>query len=95
MSTSRAILDSKKITGSVKWFDTKKGFGFIVPDSNTGISSEVFVHQTNIKSATGFRFLNEGMSVAFEARPDKTGRTQAYDVTMADGSPVKAATSNE
>lgn len=92
MSTSRVILDSKKVTGSVKWFDTKKGFGFIVPDANSGMTNEVFVHQTNIKSATGFRFLSEGMNVAFEARPDKSGKTQAYDVTMADGSPVKAAT---
>jgi CspA family cold shock protein len=47
--------------GSVKWFDTKKGYGFILgPDGK-----EVFVHYTSI-DGTGFRCLREGEHVEFD-----------------------------
>lgn len=44
---------SDKVKGTVKWFDPKKGFGFIIPDDG---SSEIFVHHTSIH-AEGFRTL--------------------------------------
>jgi CspA family cold shock protein len=48
-------------TGSVKWFDTKKGFGFIVnPDGK-----DVFVHYTSI-DGDGFRSLKDGEQVEYE-----------------------------
>ena len=48
-------------TGKVKWFDNKKGFGFIADDSG----QDVFVHHTSIMGG-GFKTLDEGEMVTFE-----------------------------
>ena len=48
-------------SGKVKWFDNKKGFGFIAQDSG----QDVFVHHTSIMGG-GFKTLNEGENVTFE-----------------------------
>ncbi len=48
-------------SGKVKWFDNKKGFGFIVGDAG----QDVFVHHSSIQGG-GFKTLNEGESVSFE-----------------------------
>ena len=48
-------------SGKVKWFDNKKGFGFITQNSG----QDVFVHHTSI-AGEGFKVLNEGESVSFE-----------------------------
>lgn len=48
-------------SGKVKWFDNKKGFGFIAQDTG----QDVFVHHTSIIGA-GFKTLNEGENVTFE-----------------------------
>lgn len=77
---------STKQLGTVKWFDKKKGFGFITPKEHQG---DVFVHQSNIISATGFRSLKDGLEVSYIVKPDKAGKHQAYEVTLVDGSPVK------
>jgi CspA family cold shock protein len=55
--------------GTVKWFDTKKGFGFIHQDDG---GPDVFVDYTELEG-TGFRSLVEGQRVAFEIRHTKTG----------------------
>jgi CspA family cold shock protein len=55
-------------SGKVKWFNNKKGFGFIALDSG----EEVFVHQTSILGG-GYRTLNEGELVTFEAIPSERG----------------------
>ena len=49
-------------TGTVKWFNAEKGFGFITPDN---AESDVFVHYSEIKS-NGFRTLEENQRVEFE-----------------------------
>jgi len=74
-----------KIAGTVKWFDAKKGFGFIQPTDGSG---DVFVHHSVIK-ADGFRSLADGESVEYEVSVDESGRTRAENVTGPDGSYVQ------
>ena len=56
-------------TGTVKWFDGKKGFGFIVPDDG---GKELFVHHTDIQME-GFKDLRDGQAVEFEVGEGKKG----------------------
>ncbi|MDO4430352.1 MAG: cold-shock protein [Lonepinella koalarum] len=58
-----------QITGTVKWFNDTKGFGFLL--SETG--EEIFVHFSAIKS-DGFRSLKEGQKVTFDVIDDKRGK---------------------
>ena len=58
--------------GSVKWFDSTKGFGFVVPDDGT---PDVFVHQTAIYK-DGFRSLAEGESIEYKLTKSDNGRLQ-------------------
>ena len=53
-----------KQTGTVKWFNATKGFGFIAPDQG---GEDVFVHFSAIESNGGYRTLEEGAKVEFEA----------------------------
>ncbi len=56
-------------TGTVKWFNDSKGYGFIAPDDG---GKDVFVHQSVIE-ADGFRSLAEGDKVEFEVTEDAKG----------------------
>ena len=56
-------------TGTVKWFNDEKGFGFITPDDG---SKDLFVHQNSIDSP-GHRTLEEGAKVSFEAESSDKG----------------------
>lgn len=58
-----------RITGTVKWFDTKKGFGFITRDDN---QEDIFVHYSAI-SGEGFKNLEEGDKVEFEVVQEEKG----------------------
>jgi CspA family cold shock protein len=58
------------ITGTVKFFNTEKGYGFIRPDDG---SRDVFVHVSAVTSS-GLGGLNEGQRVTFDVEPDKRGK---------------------
>ena len=64
-------------TGSVKWFNSTKGYGFIQPDNG---GKDVFVHVSAVEQA-GMRGLNEGQKVSFEETPDKrSGKVSATNL---------------
>ncbi|WP_162064534.1 cold-shock protein [Vibrio taketomensis] len=67
-----------KTTGSVKWFNETKGFGFITPDNG---GADVFVHFRAIET-DGFKTLAEGQKVAFNVEQGNKG-PQAANVTLA------------
>ena len=56
-------------SGTVKWFNSSKGFGFIVPDDG---GEDLFVHHSEIKT-TGYATLDEGQKVEFEVGEGKKG----------------------
>ena len=63
-------------TGVVKWFDPKKGFGFIQPDDG---GRDVFVHISAVQNA-GMQGLNEGQKVSYEATPGRQGKISAENL---------------
>ena len=67
-------------TGTVKWFNATKGYGFIAPEDG---SKDVFVHISAVERA-GMGRLGEGQRVSFEVRPGRDGRTAAEDLAPAD-----------
>ena len=67
-------------TGTVKWFNATKGFGFIQPDDG---GKDVFVHISAVERA-GLRELNEGQKLAYEIVADKRpGRSSARNLKVA------------
>ena len=67
-------------TGTVKWFNSQKGFGFIQPDTG---GADAFVHISAVERA-GINDLKEGQKVSFEIVTDKrTGKSSAGNLTAA------------
>ena len=65
-------------TGTVKWFNPTKGFGFIQPEQG---GPDVFVHISALEKA-GLRSLNEGQKVSYELATEK-GKTAAVNLKLA------------
>jgi CspA family cold shock protein len=63
--------------GTVKWFSSEKGYGFISREGE----DDVFVHFSEIQSE-GFKTLDEGQKVSFEVTTGDNGKTQATNVTV-------------
>ena len=59
-------------TGTVKWFNNKKGYGFITPDEG---GNDIFVHISAVQAA-GMRTLNEGAKISYEPATER-GKTVA------------------
>jgi len=64
-------------TGTVKWYNPQKGFGFIAPDDG---GKDVFVHATALEVA-GIRGLNDGQQVSFELQEER-GKTSAAQLKI-------------
>jgi cold shock protein len=69
--------DNAMTNGTVKWFNSQKGFGFIQPDDG---SKDVFVHISAVERA-GMGSLNEGQKLSYEVTADRrTGKSSAENL---------------
>ena len=78
---------AERLSGTVKWFNDQKGFGFITPNDG---AEDLFVHQSSIRSE-GFRSLGEGETVEYQIESGNDGRTKAVDVTGPGEGPVQGS----
>ncbi len=65
-------------TGTVKWFNSQKGYGFIAPDEG---GKDVFVHITAVRAA-GLADLREDQKVSYELTTGRDGRTSADNLQL-------------
>jgi CspA family cold shock protein len=66
-------------TGTVKWFNETKGYGFITPDAG---GSDIFVHISAVERS-GLRGLNEGQKISYDLEADrKTGKSAAVNLKV-------------
>ena len=63
-------------TGTVKWFNATKGYGFITPD---GGGQDAFVHISAVERS-GLSSLSEGQKLSFELQRSRTGKTEATNL---------------
>ncbi len=67
-------------TGTVKWFNSTKGFGFIEPE---GGGKDVFVHNSAVERS-GLNALDEGQKIGFDIENGRDGRQSAANLTRVD-----------
>ncbi len=65
-------------TGTVKWFNAAKGYGFIEPEDG---SKDVFVHISAVERA-GLSTLSEGQKVSYEIQPGQQGKSSAENLSV-------------
>ncbi len=65
-------------TGTVKWFNPAKGYGFIEPEDG---SNDLFVHSSAVERA-GLTSLREGQKVSYELQPGQNGKSSAQNLSV-------------
>ena len=65
-------------TGTVKWFNTTKGYGFIAPDDG---GKDIFVHISAVERA-GLKALNDNQKISYELQSGRDGRSSASDLKL-------------
>jgi CspA family cold shock protein len=76
---SRRMKEEKMPTGTVKWFNSEKGYGFIAPDDG---SADVFAHYSEIAATGGYRNLDENQKVEYDLAQGPKG-PQAANIRQA------------
>jgi len=66
------------LNGTVKWFNNKKGYGFIKSPEN---EKDIFVHITAVQKS-GLDRISEGQELSFDIIPDKVGRPEAHNLNV-------------
>tara|TARA_B100001142_G_C13687152_1_gene404453 strand:+ start:87 stop:296 length:210 start_codon:yes stop_codon:yes gene_type:complete len=67
-------------TGTVKWFNATKGYGFVTPDEG---DKDAFIHISAVQAA-GLDGLLEGQRVSYELQPGRNGKEAAENITLID-----------
>jgi CspA family cold shock protein len=70
--------NTKMATGSIKWFNATKGYGFIQPSDGT---ADVFVHITDVQRA-GITELREGAKISYELQQGRNGKVSATNLKL-------------
>jgi cold shock protein len=65
-------------TGTVKWFNTTKGYGFIAPDDG---GKDIFVHISAVERA-GLKSLNDNQKISFDLQDGRDGRSSASELKL-------------
>ncbi len=73
----QSLKEDEEMKGTVKWFNVKKGYGFITTEEG----EDIFVHYSEIKQE-GFKKLSDGDAVEFEITEDGAGKKKAVSVTQ-------------
>lgn len=95
MSSSAVETTSKRLTGQVKWFNNKAGYGFITMKSEDGTEQDIFAHYSTVQvEDTQYKYLVQGEYVQFELvdSPSETHQHQATNVTGINGGKLMCET---
>lgn len=65
-------------TGTIKWFDSAKGYGFVEPSDG---SKDVFLHISAVEKA-GLRTLKEGQKISYNTESNNQGKSSAVDIKL-------------